>query len=100
MTEVMSRGGSGGLDRGGVRVDPRHDTIGRWSAALARGDEAEVDRLVRQSRIDRAWVATSGQIGAMVDLSRSAAPDDGSERALLSRPVLLADATHQTGGAS
>lgn len=55
-----------GLDRGVNRLDPRRDTIDRWSAALARGDDAEVDRLVRQSRIDRVWVAASGQLGTML----------------------------------
>ena len=55
-----------GLHRGVNRLDPRRETIDRWSAALARGDDAEVDRLVRQSRIDRVWVAASGQLGTML----------------------------------
>ena len=51
-----------GLDQ----LDPRRDTIDRWSAALARGDDAEVDRLVRRSRMDRVLTAATGQLGTML----------------------------------
>jgi hypothetical protein len=47
-------------------VDARRDTIDRWSAAFARGDDDEVARLVRQSRTDHVWVAASGQLGPML----------------------------------
>lgn len=86
-----------GPDLGVGRADPRRATLDRWSAALARGDDAEVDRLVRQSRMDRAWVAASGQIGAMVDQARPAASNEGTERALFRKPDLLANVTRQTG---
>ncbi|MBI4935185.1 MAG: hypothetical protein HY828_14985 [Actinobacteria bacterium] len=42
------------------------DTLARWRAALAQGDEDEVARLVRLSRADRNEIATSGQLGAML----------------------------------
>jgi hypothetical protein len=29
------------------------DTLGQWRVAFGRGDDAEVDRLVRQARTDR-----------------------------------------------
>lgn len=48
------------------RLDRRRDIIDHWSEALARGDDAAVERLVRQSRIDRSWVAASGQFGALL----------------------------------
>jgi hypothetical protein len=51
---------------GDDRLDSQRDTIDRWSAALARGDDAEVRRLVSQSRSDRMWVAASGQLGTML----------------------------------
>lgn len=40
-------------------LPPRRVTIERWGAALADHDDIEVERLVRQSRIDRAWVVSS-----------------------------------------
>ena len=55
-----------GLDREVDQLDPRRDAIDRWGAALARGDGIEVDRLVRQSRVARIWVAASGQLGEML----------------------------------
>lgn len=87
-----------GLDRGAGPLDTRRDTIDRWSAAFARGDDAEVDRLVRQSRIDRAWVVASGELGAMLG---QASPPASS---VVAEPVLqatgpLADVTHQIGSA-
>ena len=54
------------LDRAVDRPDTRRETIDLWSAALARGDDAEVDRLVRQSHVDRCWIAASGQLGTML----------------------------------
>jgi hypothetical protein len=40
-------------------ADPdRRNALDCWGAALARGDVAEVDRLVRQSRIDRLHVGS------------------------------------------
>jgi hypothetical protein len=48
------------------RPDPRRAALDHWGAALARGDHAEVERLVRQSRIDREWTAASGQLGSML----------------------------------
>jgi hypothetical protein len=51
------------LDGRVVRLDPRRDAIDRWSAALVRGDDDEVDRLVQQSRSGRTVVA-SGKLGA------------------------------------
>jgi hypothetical protein len=55
-----------GLDRCVDRLNSRRDTLDHWSAALARGDDAAVERLVQQSRIDRIWVAASGQLGPML----------------------------------
>ena len=55
-----------GLDFGRGGVDPRCNTVELWSAALARRDGAEVDRLVRQSRVDRICAAASGQLGTML----------------------------------
>ncbi len=46
--------------------DPRRQNLAQWEAALERGDHAEVDRLVRQSRLDRSWIAASGQLGMML----------------------------------
>lgn len=46
-------------------LDPRRDTLDRWSAALARRDDAEVNRLVRQSRTDPMRLLASEQVGAM-----------------------------------
>lgn len=48
------------------RLSSPRNTLDHWGAALARGDDAEVDRLVRQSRIDRDGVAASGQLGKML----------------------------------
>jgi hypothetical protein len=43
-----------------ARLDLRRSTIDRWSDALVRGDGAEVERLVRQGRIDRGqWSAVA-----------------------------------------
>jgi hypothetical protein len=47
------------------RPRPRRDIINRWSAALARRDDDEVDRLVQQSRIDRAWFLASEQLARL-----------------------------------
>ncbi len=55
-----------GFDHGVDLLDRRRETIGHWTAALARGDDAAVERLVRQSRIDRIWVGVSGQLGTML----------------------------------
>jgi hypothetical protein len=55
-----------GLDRCVDRLNHRRDTIDHWTTALASGDAAAVERLVRQSRIDRIWVAASGQLGEML----------------------------------
>ncbi len=60
MTEPMSSPGD--------RRTPRRVAIDRWSEALARGDDIEADRLVRQSRIDRVGIAATGQLGVMVGL--------------------------------
>ena len=49
-----------GLDRGVNRIAPRRGTIDRWTEALARRNDVEVDRLVRLSRIARVGVAASG----------------------------------------
>jgi hypothetical protein len=49
-----------------TRLESRSDTLEHWGAALARGDEAAVDRVVRQSRADRIWLAASGQLGPML----------------------------------
>jgi len=46
--------------------DPRRQNLAHWGAALERGDQAEVDRLVRQSRLDHSWIAASGQLGTML----------------------------------
>lgn len=51
---------------GGDRLDVPPRPIDLWIAALARGDDAEVDRLVRQSRVDRLWAAAYGQLGVTV----------------------------------
>lgn len=48
------------------RVDLQRELFENWRAALARGDDAEVDRLVRQSRIERVWAAASGPLDAML----------------------------------
>ena len=77
------------VDRVVAPLDSRRDTLNRWSAALARGDRAEVDRLVTQSRIDRAWVAASGRLGAM--LGGRTASSEIDERALPGENGLLAD---------
>jgi hypothetical protein len=50
----------------GHRIGSQRDTLDLWIAAFARGDDAEVRRLVRQSRSDRIWVAASGQLGTML----------------------------------
>jgi hypothetical protein len=54
------------LDGGGSLPHARRDTIDAWCAAVACRDDAEVERLVRQSRVDRMWDAASGQLGMMV----------------------------------
>ena len=54
------------LRDGGSLPHARRDSIDAWCAAVACRDDAEVERLVRQSRVDRIWDAASGQLGTMV----------------------------------
>lgn len=35
------------------RLDPQRERLDQWTAALSRGDDDEVDRLVSQSRVER-----------------------------------------------
>lgn len=58
-----------------AQVD-RRNILDRWSAALARGDDAEVDRLVQQSRTDRVRVAAE-QLGTISDQADRAAANRG-----------------------
>jgi hypothetical protein len=55
-----------GLDQGAWSRAARSGALHRWRAALARGDGAEVERLVQQSHADRVAIAASGQLGAML----------------------------------
>ena len=52
----------------------RRETIDYWSAVLARRDVAEVDRIVRQSRIDRGGV--SSRLGVAADQPGATASTD------------------------
>ena len=74
-----------GLDRGVNRIDPRRGTIDRWTAALARGNDVEVDRLVRLSRIARVGVAASSQLAVMLGQAAPTASSEVAERAPTSR---------------
>jgi hypothetical protein len=51
---------------GDARHDARRATLEQWGVALALGDDATVERVVRQSRTDRIWLAASGQLGTML----------------------------------
>jgi hypothetical protein len=66
--------------RSAERLDSHRQAIDQWSTALARGDHAEVDRLVRQSRLDRGWAAASGRLGAMLGQAVPTGAMDVSDR--------------------
>lgn len=65
-----------GLDRRLERGDPRRHVIDAWRAALDRGDDVEVDRLVRQSRIDRRRSTASNPLAALLGHADQIPVDD------------------------
>lgn len=54
------------LDRAADRLVRRRIVLDHWGAALARGDAAEVNRLVLQSRSDRVRPGTIAPLGALL----------------------------------
>ena len=59
---------------GGPVTDPHASAIIRWTAALTRHDDVEVERLVRQSRADRVDGVADRLLGTPPGIGTSAAP--------------------------
>lgn len=57
----------------------RRDAIDSWGAALARGDDDEIERLVRRSRSARVEKRRIGRLGLIVDRADQTASRIGFE---------------------